>query len=464
MRMNVPGPPPPPISFDAKAPGAPYIKLPQGVFAEILSQPPNAAAQPSTQLCTDTSADDENSAQSAVGTASIAVWKTVVTLDNQSPVLSQDVLCAARSVAKDITDSVDVTAAKTAIANSKTTAKTNTRWAGDENKATLEAVEIVIEELLDSIPDHGCTVTEANGNIQASYTYPHWLFPLFHKDCQSDDQIQHFFDVNRKVSEGNGIQYLYNAQQSSSAITGDLVTSTFWPGFQAILAGSTTTGNGTTNSSSTTTTSSSGATSRLSPSDASSTSTDATSTTDSVQTAVSKLENGGDFNVRFPLPVLFHSAGSASVSGLFSPNLGFNLNGIGSQSTITEATEYTFNTPLEFYAQLGSVGSGTKSTNTITPATFFVDVKPAGEFISSVLAQKLGPSVPRAFFLGQASVGIEFAQSFRVSLQYVYGNAQIYQSASSTTSTSASTTPTSRIGGFHLAVSFSPQKSTSSSN
>jgi len=66
-------------------------------------------------------------------------------------------------------------------------------------------------------------------------------------------------------------------------------------------------------------------------------------------------------------------------------------------------------------------------------------------------------------FLGEASAGIEFASKVRVSMQYVYGNASIFKSAS-TTATSTTSTPTSKIGGFHLVVSFSPTKNTASSN
>jgi len=89
----------------------------------------------------------------------------------------------------------------------------------------------------------------------------------------------------------------------------------------------------------------------------------------------------------------------------------------------------------------------------MSSAILFLDVKPAAELISSQLAKKIGLTSERGFFLGQASLGLEFAQSFRISLQYLYGPEQIYVTPDS------SGTTKSRIGGFHLAVSFSPQKS-----
>ena len=274
------------------------------------------------------------------------------------------------------------------------------------------------------------------------------LFPLFHADSHSDDQIQAFFAADGLLQEASAVQYLYNAQQSSNAVSGDLLTATFQPGFQAILAGTATAGSGSTSSSSTSGT-------------GTGTGSGTSTSTDSVQTAVSKIENGGDFNLRFPIPLLYHGNDFASVNGFLTPNLGFNVNGLGSQSTNTNTTEYTFNLPDELYAQFGTI------SKSATPAILFLDVKPAGEILSSALAQKIGPSVPKASFLGQASFGIEFSKSIRISFQYIYGNAKIYQSsqpASGTTTGSSTTAPASPISGFHLAVSFSPQKSKSSSS
>jgi hypothetical protein len=110
--------------------------------------------------------------------------------------------------------------------------------------------------------------------------------------------------------------------------------------------------------------------------------------------------------------------------------------------------------PGEFYAQLFSIdndGSGNPL------ATFFVDARPGVDILSSQMATNIGLS-QRAFYLGQYSGGIEFGSGLRISFQYFQGPKQIYQTISSS---GATTTTSSRIGGLHLAVSFSPQKSKS---
>jgi hypothetical protein len=274
-----------------------------------------------------------------------------------------------------------------------------------------------------------CTETSKSGTT--TFTYPSW-FPLWWNGCHDDNQIQNFFAENGMVDAGRAAKYEYNAQQSASVVNADLLTATFQPGLQVVLAGSATSGSGNSNSNST----ASGSTSTSS---------------DSVATAVTKLENGGDFNLRIPLPLLSWTKGALTTVGQFTPNVGFTINGLSAQNTITDSTQYSLNLPVEFYGQLTSTKGST------TPAVLFLDVKPAGEFFSKTLAAKLGPSVPTALFLGEASAGIEFSQKVRVSLQYVYGNASVYQSGSSSTTTSGTSgsSQTQRIGGFHLAVSFS---------
>jgi hypothetical protein len=213
-----------------------------------------------------------------------------------------------------------------------------------------------------------------------------------------------------------------------------LFTATFPLGFQAVLAGTATAG-----------------ASQSTPTSSGGTTTTTTTQTDSVATAVSKIENGGDFNLRFPFPIVSHFGQGYAVDGRILPNLGFNINKFGAQDTITESTEYTFNAPFELYGQTTSIDPN-------NPAIVFIDLKPSAEVISSALAQSIGITGSRAFFLGEAAVGIEFAQKVRVSLQYFVGPHQIYQ----TTSSTGATTTATHIGGFHLAVSFSPQKPSSS--
>lgn len=275
-----------------------------------------------------------------------------------------------------------------------------------------------------------CRYDTANPNNKSAYTYGTW-FPTLGTGCLSPI-ILNYFGVEKSAVGSNGVQYLYNAQQSTSQVNADLFTATFPLGFQAVLAGTATAG-----SSQTTPTTSSGTSNTIS----------STTQTDSVSTAVSKIENGGDFNLRFPFPVVSHFGQGYALDGRFLPNLGFNINKFGAQDTITESTEYTFNVPFEFYGQTTSIDPN-------NPAILFIDLKPSGEIISSALAQSIGLTGSRAFFLGEAAVGVEFAQKVRVSLQYFVGPHQFYQTVSST----GTTTTATHIGGFHLAVSFAPQK------
>lgn len=279
---------------------------------------------------------------------------------------------------------------------------------------------------------------------QVNYTYKP-LFPLVGAGC-TDDAILNFFAVNSSTEFGSNVQYLYNAQQSVSQLTGQLLTATFSPGFQAVLSTTVTAGSG--SGSNTGTTNGSSGTIRTDDT----TPTASSGSTDTIATAVSKIEAGGDFKVSFPFPVLFAQTLHGSFSGLFSPGIGFNINGFTGQTTITDSSEYNLNFPFELYAQTKSIDP----SNTGTGSVLFVDLRPAAEVISPALATKIGLVGSRGFFLGQAAAGIEFAQSIRLSLQYIYGPEQVYQATSSTGSPA---TTKSRISGFHLAVSFSPQKS-----
>jgi hypothetical protein len=109
------------------------------------------------------------------------------------------------------------------------------------------------------------------------------------------------------------------------------------------------------------------------------------------------------------------------------------------------------NVPFELYSQFFSID---KDSDNNPAAIFFFDAKPAAEVISSALANKIGLTGSRGFFLGQATPGIEFSKNIRISFQYIYGPQQVYKS---TTSTGSTATTSSHIGGFHLSVSFSPK-------
>jgi hypothetical protein len=243
----------------------------------------------------------------------------------------------------------------------------------------------------------------------------------------SPDGIIDFFKVSGAISIANTVQYLYNPKQSTNQIGADFLSATFPQGFQVVFSGTATAGSSQPSSTPPTTTS-----------------------TDSVDTAVSKLQQGGDFNVRFPFPILYHVTSGYGVYMLSSPSIGFNVSGLSAQNTITESTEYNLNLPIEFYAQTASI----EQTNGVANALLYVDVKPAMELVSPAFATAIGLKSNRYFFLGQAAAGLELYNSVRVGFQYFFGPSQVYQ----VPTTTGTTTKTSKLSGIHLVISFSPSK------
>ena len=269
-------------------------------------------------------------------------------------------------------------------------------------------------------------------NADGSYSFRLW-FPT--AGCIPDG-ITDFFKVSGSISIINTVQYLYNPNQSTNQVNADFFTATFPLGFQAVFSGTATAGSSQPAGTSTSTTS---------------TSTTSTGTTDSVSTAVSKLEQGGDFNVRFPFPFLYHVANGYGVYMLSSPSVGFNVSGLSGQNTITESTEYNLNLPIELYAQTASI----EQTAGVSNALLYADVKPAIELVSPAFATAIGLKSNRYFSLVQAAAGLEFSGSVRVGFQYFFGPSQVYQVPTAT----GTTTKTGKVGGIHLVVSFSPSKS-----
>jgi len=413
--------------------------------------------QASAVVCSDDSEGDAKMQTAAIGTAAIAAWNEILKLDKEHPSNDAEVK-GARRFACLITDDLDLDHAhRTVEANLKQP---------DLDPAVVAGVNDVGRAIpfpkSKSTPNgQVCWVTAisstANGQTTTtkSYVYPKW-FPLYRKGCNGDDQILNFFATNTNVEAGNAVQYLYNAQQSASTVSGDLLTTTFFPGIQVVLGSAAVAG-----SSDTTSSSSSSTAVRRAQTDA----TNDNSSTDSVQTALTKLQNGGDFNLRVPIPFLSRTSTDKnwSINGAFLPNFGLTLNSFGAQQTITNSTEYSGNFPAEVYGQIGSVKDPSGKS---VPAVGFVDLRIAGEWISSALATKLGSTGSNFFPVLQASAGIEFAQKIRVSMQYIYSSSHFCQvsdtTGCSTTGTSVgstSSTATTKINGFHLAVSFSTQKS-----
>lgn len=276
------------------------------------------------------------------------------------------------------------------------------------------------------VGEKGCVVTSFSDG-KPSYTYQIW-FPLAHSGC-TDAAVLYYYNVGHTATVAKQAQFIYNAAQSTNQVNADLLTSTFPGGFQVVLAGTATSGSST-------------------PNTAAGGSTPATGTTESVDTAVARLQQGGDFNVRFAYPIASYSGSRGGFQISMFPNLGFSVNGLSSQNTITESTEYSGNIPVEFYGEFGSI------PNSGTAAILFLDAKIGGEFVTPDFATKIG--TPKSFFLGQFAAGIEFAKSVRIGFQYFMGPKQAYCQANSS---GGCTAVTGGMSGIHLVTSFTPPPS-----
>jgi hypothetical protein len=301
----------------------------------------------------------------------------------------------------------------------------------------------------------------SNSKTQYDYDFRNGWAPLDGNSCDSD-AVESFFAVSGPAVAASNAQYLYNAELSTSQLTAQLLTGTLgnkWKRMlplQLVLSGTATNSSGTANTNSSSSQNSSGSSSfRKKASSSAATDPAAGDSTDPAATAAAQLQAGGDFNISAPMPLFNYSNSGFAAQVLFSPNLGFNINGFSGQSTITQATEYAGNLPFELYAQTRSNESDSSG---VASAVFFLDLKPSIELLSSALSQSIGPGSSGRSFLGQAALGVEFSQRIRISGQYIYGSKNVFNSNASSGSSATST-----VGhnGFHFAVSFSPGKSKS---
>lgn len=419
-------------------------------------------------------------------TAQLQAWTFIV---NEDTALNPDPnLPAARALAQQISANSQLTASEAvqlAFQACYSQQEVCKEWQFDAEARTYKHHNVswddktILDRMIDALKSTRCDITPAassgsagvasSGNSSQTtynFSYPR-LLPTFGSSC-STSAIQNFFAVGKNLNPASNVQYLYNAQQSTSQINAQLLTADF-SGFQLIFSGTTTNGTGqsSTGSSTGSTTSGTGQAAprllksrfgRAADSGTGEPTSGQTSSTDSVDTAVSQLEQGGDFNVSFLVPLLNLSKGNVGLYGFTSPNIGFDINGFSGQNTITESTEYGFNFPVEFYGQLMSID---KDANNLPKATIFLDAREGMDVISSVMATDIGLKGSRVFQLGQASAGVSLSGGVQLSFQYFYGPSGVYQAVNSSGTV---TTNSTNFRGLHVAVSFSPQKKSSSSN
>src|SRR5262249_27710368 len=152
------------------------------------------------------------------------------------------------------------------------------------------------------------------------------------------------------VSPLNQIRFLYGFNSNSTkTLSTDLLSIQFKPGLKATFGQSVTMGPSTTSTSTTTITDSSGTQKQ----------TTSTLTTDTPQTAIAKLESGGDLFVRLDYPLLYHNKKDDKFAWMVfgSGTEAGNFSGLGSEGTITQANEYNFNASTEWYAEWRAINN-----------------------------------------------------------------------------------------------------------
>jgi hypothetical protein len=307
-------------------------------------------------------------------------------------------------------------------------------------KAYYSAIETATDKIVNAVMSiSGRCTTAMNDddpkNPTYSYTYHFWA-PLFGPGCTSQS-VLNFYNQTGDIALATSVKYLYGVTASSNAISSDLITSAFPWGFQAKLGTNVTT-----------------AASTSSPASSSGGSSGSTATsnqsTDTAATAISKLEQGGDFYVMglYPLAQRTDANSGFSLITQLAPKIGFTVSGLGSQQTITQATDINFYYPVESYLQLASTSGQTDSV------AIFADGQFGGEHISSDLAQKL--KYGQNFFLGEMAIGLTFNSAVTISGQYFLGPKGLF-AISGTTATPANAT------GWHLSVELLPKSLSTSS-
>ena len=278
-----------------------------------------------------------------------------------------------------------------------------------------------------------CEVAGIDASGNTTYSFNHWLFPIWGNGCMRNNGAAalNYYQVPGHAMIGQQVEYSYNNKLSTNQASASLFTATF-PGFQAVLSGTVTAPPATTG--------------RATPAAA-----QATAQTNSVDSAISALQAGGDFNLSTPIPVFNQSKGPLTIQMQGLPNMGITINGLTTQSSTAQSTQYTFNGSGELYAELGSYDS----VNGVKNAVFYVDLRGGREIISNAFMKSIGLRTS-SFALAQFAAGIEFMNSIRIGFQYYLGPKGTYFT---TDSAGTGTTPvTSSLGGFHLVVSYSRPK------
>jgi hypothetical protein len=239
-----------------------------------------------------------------------------------------------------------------------------------------------------------------------------WYLPLLKQ--KDNNTVICFYQTSGSVAPLNQIRFLYGfGGGDSKTLSADLVSIQFPRGLQATLGSSVTMGTSTTSTSTTTITNAAGQQKQSTT----------TLTADSPATTISKIENGGDLYLQLDYPILYHNNKDDTLAGMFffrGKEAG-NFSRFGSESTITEATEYNTNISGEAYSELRAIGD---------TGLFYADLRSGLQIVQPEVAQKLGLSKNK-FLLTQFAAGVEFAGLLRFGFQRFAGPSSAFGVSSS---------------------------------
>jgi hypothetical protein len=253
---------------------------------------------------------------------------------------------------------------------------------------------------------------------------PHPYFPLWKAD---DNTVQCFYGTEHAVDSINQVKFLYGfGGGDSKTLSSDLVSIQFPGGLQATLGQSVTMGPSTTTTVTTT----------INPSTGPPQQSTSILTTDTPSTTIAKIEQGGDLFVRLTYPLLYKNRTHWGGMVFAVPRVAGNFSGFGSEATITQANEYSFNISVESYGEWRALEKG---------GLMYADIRTGLQYVQPEVAQKLGLGTKNQFLLTQFAAGIEFAQLLRFGFQRFVGPA------------SAFGVTQSELSKWHLVVSLVPR-------
>lgn len=299
------------------------------------------------------------------------------------------------------------------------------------NKAISSNTSNSSKQLNDAATAVGEAVSTANNastTISSQGTDPtanlNWLLPTTLKKgggvLGSDGTATNaYFNANGPLAFVTKIKYTYNPFTSINALSSDLIAMQFpYLGFQLALGG-----NATNNPSSTNNSASNAA--------SSGTTISSTPTATSVQQAIQQLNQGGDFYLKWTLPVVYTPASNAMQVQAFTTSLfGYELSGQTAQNTVNTASHTNENVVGEGYFQWDALpDTSSDATNTESLGSIYLDGRIGWQKLSSGEAANAGLGSTTSYRLAQLALGIVFNGYATVSAQRYWGPEQAYVGA-----------------------------------